>query len=235
MTGAIILAAGKGTRFGSWKQFEMVEGKSILNYAIESYLPFVDAMNVVIPGNKEFVIYDYKQKILEGGETRYDSMLKGYKFMGSIEKCDKILIVDAVRCNTSERIIKELIKALDDYDYAFPMLKSVNTACRLIDGDFAGVHNKLDMYDIQTPTAMKREVIERIIEYVEDDPKKKEFGFSFVYMALQAGVGFKCRMVNGDPANIKITYPIDIEIFKALLNRKQQDKVYGLYEAPTND
>lgn len=214
MIGAIILAAGRGERYGKQKQFETVNGKPIIQYAIESVKSFCDDMVVVLPEDNKF---DYFQgiKAVEGGPTRYDSTVAGYEKLNP--KCDCILIVDAVRCNTSRWIIKDLLAAAlnNDYDFAFPAIKSTDTVCLLKENKVAAI-DKRKMYNIQTPTAMKSYVIDKIIDAHLD----KDLGFWFGYMALIAGPEFRGKAVRGNATNIKITYPVDLKVFEALLGEK---------------
>ena len=48
MTGAIVLAAGRGERYGGFKQFDVIDGVAIVELTIESIKPFCDDIVVAI-------------------------------------------------------------------------------------------------------------------------------------------------------------------------------------------
>lgn len=208
MTGAIILAAGNGSRFGGYKQFEKVNGKQIIDHTIDIYKDVVDEMVVVLPSH----FPNGKCKYATGGKTRFESMISGFNAFDCSH--DKMLIVDGVCCNTPKRIIDDLLGKLDEYGAAAPALPAMYTMGYESDNGFRPV-KKDNMYCIQTPTAFRWEVLEEIVFKYDG----KNSGFSFIYSAYhdtKANIG----LVEGDPANIKITYPADLRIFEALREKK---------------
>ncbi len=204
MTGAIILAAGNGSRFGGYKQFEKVNGKQIIDYTIDIYKDVVDNLIVVIPAHYNCGLQTYTV----GGKTRFESMINGFNAFDCSH--DKMLIVDGVCCNTPKRIIDDLLEKLDEYDAASPVLPAMYTMGYELDDGFKPV-KKDKMYCIQTPTAFRWEVLEEIV-YKYDG---KNSGFSFVYSAYH-DTKANIDLVKGDSTNIKITYPGDLRLFKAL-------------------
>jgi len=199
----IILAAGGGERFGCYKQFERVRGRTILEHTVAIYKPFSDRIIVVKPN--DYVLDSPGNIVVTGGKTRFESIRAGFRW---VDYGKKIIVVDAVRCNTPHSIVQELVTTLDDCQVAFPVLRAVNTVCIWDDG--VEVYTKKHMYDIQTPTACQYDVMKKIIE--EGSP---DWGFSIVYAADRLGV--KPMMpIPGDGYNFKITYPADLEFFKLL-------------------
>ena len=83
----ILLAGGSGDRFGSLKQFEMIEGKSILERSIQTAQSITSNLVVVLPKNlseetpEDFKIEDFglTKNILTttGGKTRSASVRAG--------------------------------------------------------------------------------------------------------------------------------------------------------------
>jgi len=106
--GVIILAGGQGTRFngdGVPKQFTVIDGKPILEYTIDIYKKLFTKIVIVLSEQYAWQGYSYPYPCILGGETRFLSAKNGYKVLQKTGFCDKIFIVDAVRCNTSDMVL----------------------------------------------------------------------------------------------------------------------------------
>ena len=137
-TGALIVAAGKGVRSKSTipKQYIHFGHKTFLQKNIENFIyePLIDFVIVAI--NKELVeLYEkaiakiHSSKLLPkcfGGDTRSKSVKNGLKAIANIG-CSKILIQDGARPFTSNEIIKNCIKGLDNFDVVFPAIRIPDT------------------------------------------------------------------------------------------------------------
>lgn len=102
----LIAAAGNGTRFGSDtpKQYCKINGKAILRHTIERFLKITDQQNihVIINPAHENLYSDaisglLKNKPLEGGESRKESIYKALKVLPNVKSDDIIIIHDAAR------------------------------------------------------------------------------------------------------------------------------------------
>ncbi len=117
---ALIVAAGKGNRFGSNtpKQYHELNGEMILRKTIKAFLscPEITAVKVVIhPENTE--LYNEATKGLNilphcfGGKERQDSVRLGLESLKS-ENPDIVLIHDAARPFVTNEIISSVIKSI---------------------------------------------------------------------------------------------------------------------------
>jgi len=137
-TGALIVAAGKGIRSESIipKQYLHFGHKNVLEKNIENFIdePLIDFVIVVI--NKDHLEF-YEKAIAKinnpkllpkcfGGKTRSQSVKNGLKAISEIG-CKKILIQDGARPFTSNEIIKNCIKGLDNFDVVFPAIRIPDT------------------------------------------------------------------------------------------------------------
>ncbi len=86
---AIILAGGKGRRFGSSipKPFMSLNGKAVIQYSIDVFEPLVD--EIIIVTNKQYKDY----KCVKGGEFRSQSVENGLKASSG----DFVIIHDGAR------------------------------------------------------------------------------------------------------------------------------------------
>ncbi|MFW6121181.1 MAG: 2-C-methyl-D-erythritol 4-phosphate cytidylyltransferase [Petrotogales bacterium] len=212
MTEAVILAAGNGTRFGNRKQFLKLDGEMVFEKTIDIFRKWVDRIILVMP--KDWCEYSFIDKVVQGGATRYDSMCNGFR---EVNKGSNVFMVDAVRCNTSDRIIQRMIEGLRDYDVLVSCVQTLEGVCYIENGEIKNYWSKHNMYLANTPEIAKYDTMKFLL-----DKMKPEEGFSVVYKAVQEGLNV--GWVQGEPSNIKITYPEDIEILKAIRKYNEKNK-----------
>ncbi len=224
ITGALIVAAGKGVRSKSIvpKQYLHLGHKYVLEKNIENFLdePLIDFVVVVI--NEDHLEFYEKAiarinnpKLLPkcfGGKTRSQSVKNGLKAISEIG-CKKILIQDGARPFTSNEIIKNCIKGLDKFDVVFPAIKIPDTLYVEVKEnnqstiDALGL-NRDYLIRAQTPQAFHFDYIYRTHmncdEHHTDD----------VNLALNDKK--KIDIVSGSEYNFKITTPEDIKIAEKL-------------------
>ena len=100
----ILPGAGSGLRFNSDtpKQFQRIEGKLVIDYSIDLFLTFNECKKIIIalPGIHsidEKVKKDERIKIIEGGDSRADSVREGFNVLMSLGHKQHILIHDVAR------------------------------------------------------------------------------------------------------------------------------------------
>lgn len=228
MNVGIILAGGKGNRIGSKvpKQYLEVLGKTILEYSVNAFenCAVIDEIAIVV--NEKYIslvqnIIDKNswkkvKKVLNGGAERYDSSLSAIK---AYKDCDCNLIFhDSVRPLVSERIITETANALKKYNAVAVAVPATDTIIETNNGDFIDkilVRNKLRCQ--QTPQAFRIDTIMHAYEIALDDSEftsTDDCGVVAKYLPEE-----KIFIVDGDDANIKITYPKDLAILECLLKK----------------
>ena len=160
--GAIIPAAGRGTRIGAAmpKQFLQLRGKPLIHHTLKvfSHCEAIDYVVLVMPqidvdksGDDWLNGYEIVRKVVVGGQHRQDSVYNGFH---ALEESTEIVVVhDGVRPfatfnpgrDESETRIKDrnLIKILKSYDVKAPTVhRSRIDATKL----FRGL-NTLELYD----------------------------------------------------------------------------------------
>lgn len=188
---AIVLAGGDGSRFGAHvpKAFMSLNGKAVVQYAIDAIAPFVD--EVIVVSREPY--RDYRHAV--PGQTRGQSVRNGVELALS----DKVVIHDGVRPFLSERIVREVIKAVQRSN-------SVDTAVPIIDGYLEdGVPKpKAGRWLGQTPEAFDRAVL---LEAFSLATKEYDDEVSMVYDTL----GIEPHVVEGVYLNTKLTFEKDLE------------------------
>ena len=226
-TSAVIAAAGSGTRMqdsvGRTKQLMELCGLPVI---VRTLLAFQECglINEIIVAARsdEIDIYDqFREKynltklvrVVEGGETRQESVLKGFEAIS--DKSEFVAIHDGARCLVSAGIIENVLRAAYNYGAA-------TAACRVSDtvkkcdfnGFIAETIDRDSLWLAQTPQIFKTELY-RAAAYVA-----REEGFKATDDNLLAEyVGFPVKLVNCGSDNIKITTPADLAVAEVMLRR----------------
>ena len=100
----ILPGAGSGLRFNSDtpKQFHTVEGKLVIDYSIDLFLSFKECKSIIIALSNTHIFEkkfknDERIKMIEGGDSRADSVREGFNKLISLGHKEHILIHDAAR------------------------------------------------------------------------------------------------------------------------------------------
>ncbi len=221
--GVAILGGGKGTRFGGVtpKPIVHVLGNPIIYYSIKlfSSMPGVVSTVITFPGDEipmlEKALQPYgedkKRKIIAGGRSRPASAIKALEALMPHEP-DIVIIHDAVRpCVTSEDV-ENLLAALKENDGAFLGAKLSDTIWSA-SGDMAGeIVPRANLVRAFTPQAFPFRTILDALKKGEAEGFEGTDDASYVVK-----YGGRVRFVPSSAANIKVTYPKDLEIVEALL------------------
>ncbi|MBL4858338.1 MAG: bifunctional 2-C-methyl-D-erythritol 4-phosphate cytidylyltransferase/2-C-methyl-D-erythritol 2,4-cyclodiphosphate synthase [Erythrobacter sp.] len=87
-----------------------------------------------------------------GGETRQESVARGLE---ALETAERVLIHDAARPNLQDHVIHSLLKALEDYPGAIPVLPVVDSLAVGENGMMAGTAAREKLRRVQTPQAFR--------------------------------------------------------------------------------
>jgi ribitol-5-phosphate 2-dehydrogenase (NADP+) / D-ribitol-5-phosphate cytidylyltransferase len=227
----IILAAGSGLRFNGSnfpKQFIKLAGKTILEHTIGKFeqVELVDEIYLIVP--QKFVSYtkkivesnNFKKniKVVIGGKTRQESSWLGILNCGI--NTSKVLIHDAVRPFIDKQTIINIIKALDQYpsvDLAIPL---ADTLIEVSPNKFIKKIPKREKYRRgQTPQGFRFEIIKTAHKMAQKDKLKNftdDCGLIVHYNLADVYV------IDGKQENIKITYPIDVNITEIILANEKK-------------
>lgn len=200
---ALIVAAGKGKRFGGEvpKQYQLLNGKPILAHSIEAFLnhPEIDTVKVVINKEHEELYRNIAISLYDevgycfGGEERQDSVKLGLQGLD----CDNVLIHDAARPYVSHETISTVLTALEKHNAAIPVISAKDSA------RYQGqAINRDELKFVQTPQGFRYDKIfaahmSAQIKYTDDAQVAEAYGL-------------EVALVEGDEMNIKITNQADI-------------------------
>lgn len=206
---AVIVAGGKGKRFGSKKQFEFIGKRKVIELTVSKFLKISDIKNIVlvlpIEDIKRKLDFSNRIKIVPGGKTRHHSVFNGLSILSS--DTDIVLIHDGVRPFVSEKIIKDSIVSAKKYGACVVAIPSNDTVKIAKNGFIISTPERRNIFLAQTPQAFKYSLIMRAYKKAFE----KNF-FSTDDSALVEKLGKKVRIVSGDYKNIKITTKEDLSL-----------------------
>ena len=222
--GALIVAAGRGTRLGAKdaKAFVDLAGTSMLVRsvcAITSAVP-VESMVVVVPAGQTERAEDLVRQVLRpgldcvfvaGGEERQESVRNGLDVLA--QKCDVVLVHDAARPLVPRSVVGECIRVASEKGAAIAALPSTDTLKEVSEeGQVVRTLDRARIWTVQTPQAFRVKIL------CNAHARAAAEGFSATDdAALVERYGGSVWAVRGDPRNRKITTPEDLAWARCLL------------------
>jgi 2-C-methyl-D-erythritol 4-phosphate cytidylyltransferase len=212
LAGAVIPAAGKGSRFGEKKQFKLFKGVPLLNHVLTPFLQsdLIYEIIVVVPEEQVQQIKIQVRstpkpqniRVVSGGERRQDSVSNGVKVLSN--QCKLVCIHDVVRPFVTKDMINETIKRCGKYDGAIIATQAQDTIKRVQNRRIKETFNRSEIWQAQTPQSFQRE---KLIEVLESADRDGVTGSDEAFLLER--IGYYVSVVEGTSANIKITTPED--------------------------
>ena len=220
---AIIAAAGEGRRLGAGvpKQLLEVGGRTILERSISAFVGHdrVDEVIVVLPPSLAGTPPAWMNtapnstasaavRIVPGGARRQDSVANAFDSVAA--DSDVVLVHDAARPFVSAELISRAIDAAAEHGAAIVALPVRDTVKRVESSGASrvvtGTIPRDTVYLAQTPQAFRREVLRDAVALGRSGREATDEAM----LAEQAG--HAVHVVDGDPANVKITTADDLEL-----------------------
>jgi len=227
---AVILAAGKGLRFGSGapKLLAKINSKPVIFYCLDTLCkhPLIkDVIVVVSPETQKSIkeeIKKYKlpkiKAVVLGGKLRQDSVHSGLRAIN--QKAQLVLIHDAARPFIDRDMVSAVIKEARKSGAAIVGIPVKATIKRVRQGFFVEkTLERSNLWEIQTPQVFKKNLILKAYEKYGKIPVTDD-------AMLVEKLGHKVRVVLGSCANIKITTPADLLIARAILDSTGKYKTF---------
>ncbi len=205
-----LLAAGSGSRFGSDKVHEQLGGKPVWMHAYLRFHDHPEIDSVLIVSSRDQVgsikAILPEARVIAGGNTRQASA--HFAFESAPQETQILMFHDAARPFPSNELISEVLAATRRSGAAAPALEVTDT----IRQKTSEGHRLLDrrrLVAMQTPQAARLELWQQAFRQVSSDNTDD--------LALLEQIGVTPEIVPGDPANFKITFPLDLQRAEAML------------------
>ena len=231
MNFAAILAGGSGARMGNMdkpKQYLDLCGKPIIAYTVEKFMlmPEFEKVIVLCPKSwlqqtrdileKEFGENE-KLAVISGGADRNDTIMNAIAYIEKNYEINNDTVIcthDSVRPFVTYRVIKENLDAMAEYDACDTVIPASDTIVISEDGNVIDeIPQRSKMYQGQTPQTFKVAKLKALWESLNEDEKQMLTDACKISILRD----MPCALVKGETFNIKITYPSDLKMAKALL------------------
>ena len=197
---AIVVAGGRGERFGGQKQFAQLSGRTLAAHSVAQSRSVADFVVVVVPddyaGDGEGA-----DLVVTGGATRSDSVRAGLSVCGDAAI---IVVQDAARPLASNDLFVSVVAAIrSGAAAAIPGIAVSDTIKQVDNGVVIATPPRESLVAVQTPQAFRAEVLQRA---------HASAGVATDDAGLVEALGESVVVVAGERTNIKVTNPEDLDI-----------------------
>lgn len=220
-TVGVILAGGTGARVGLDipKQLLKIAGRTVMEHTLAIFAD-CDAIDEVFilmhPDHVETAEemaarYPKVTKVLKGGRTRNESTRAALAGLADRSPDTKVLFHDAVRPLLENRIITDMLDALDTYDAIDVAIPSADTIIQVnAERVITDIPDRSNLRRGQTPQAFRLGTIVEAYRIAWEDPNFVATDDCKVVLRYLPDTPI--YVVEGSDHNIKITEPIDVFI-----------------------
>ena len=225
---ALVPAAGSGERMRgrTAKQYLPLLGHPVLYHAVAALcaVPRLERVFVVLAASDdEWSRHDWSRfgakltPLFCGGPTRAESVRNGLRAIAAqVQAHDWVLVHDAARPCLGSWHVETLIDAVGSDDAGG--ILAVPLADTLKRGDDAGCISatlpREHLWQAQTPQMFRHGFLRRALEAKHDVTDEA---------AAMEALGFRPRLVPADPTNLKVTYPLDLQLAGWILANRGGD------------
>jgi 2-C-methyl-D-erythritol 4-phosphate cytidylyltransferase len=191
----VVVAAGRGERFGGNKAATLLGGRPLWEWARDALVSAgIDPVVIVgdIPGG------------IPGGARRRDSVRLGLDALP--DGTEHVLVHDAARPLASVRLVEAVVGRLlaGDVDGVVPGVGVRDTLKRIDNGRVVDTISRHGVVAAQTPQGFVLDVLVRAHEASAEDATDDA--------ELVERAGGTVAVIEGEETNLKVTYPADLEL-----------------------
>lgn len=208
------------------KPYLRISGQTILEHTVRRFLPLKGLRQIIIATSEEylgttdktlqnFVPDNISFQCLIGGKERQDSI---YNALVEIAESDLVIIHDAVRPFVKLNHIEECCRTASEIGAGVLGVPAKDTIKRIDEQQLiAETPARKFLWQAQTPQVFQRELIIKAYQKASQDDFIGTDDASLVERLNR-----KVKMVKGDRSNFKITYPLDLELAKLLIQKERR-------------
>ncbi|MCU1379908.1 MAG: ispD [Acidimicrobiales bacterium] len=204
---AVVVAAGSGERYGAPKQYERLGDRRVLDWSLAAARSVADGVVLVVSPGRGADPEPGADAVVVGGDTRSESVRAG---LSAVPDDAAIVVVhDAARPVATPALFAAVVAAVrSGADGALPGVPVVDTVKRHADGVVVETLDRAALVAVQTPQAFRAAALRSAHaaggEATDDG-------------ALVESAGGRVVVVPGEPANVKLTTPADLDRLAASL------------------
>jgi 2-C-methyl-D-erythritol 4-phosphate cytidylyltransferase len=222
----VLVAGGIGERSQQKipKQFVEINQTPVIIHSLNSFLKFHSDLMAVIVCHPNYInvcqnliqkFFSDKSNIFitKGGETRFHSVKNGLEFLQSKNFSGIVAVHDAARPCLSQSLIQRCFKMASEKGNAIPSIP-LNESIRIIKNNENTMADRSQFVIIQTPQCAEFSILYKAFQ------QKYQPIFTDEANVLET-FGEKINLCEGEKNNIKITYLIDFEIARLILEQNK--------------
>jgi 2-C-methyl-D-erythritol 4-phosphate cytidylyltransferase len=211
---SIVVAGGSGRRFGQLKQYALLDGRPVLQWAVAACRTCSAGVVLVVPDGEGDHELHGADAVVTGGPTRAESVRCGLAAVPA--DAEVIVVHDAARPLASPALFAAVLAMVTagGADGAVPgvppsdTIKAVDESGRVID-----TLDRARLVAVQTPQAFRADLLRQAHDAVST-------GATDDAMLVEA-LGGTVLVVPGEPGNLKITDPGDLGAAERLLAERE--------------
>lgn len=244
---AIIFAGGSGVRMGAGlpKQFIEVNGKPIIIHTLDIFEDSSQIDQIYISCKEDYIEklekmikrfqIDKVKAIVPGGSSALDSVYKALVRAKQDNSDDSIILIhDGVRPCINDDVIKSNIESVKEFGSAITSTPLFETPILSKDGKHVDeLPNRAISYRAQAPQSFYLGEVLKAHELIRKDNPKYEGIIDTC--TLMKNTNHDIVLVAGPRSNIKVTTPEDLFVFKAMIEYKETQSVFGFEEKDIED
>ena len=227
MNVAIVVAGGKGVRFGGDrpKQFLEVNGSPIIIHTLRQFerCREIGSVIVVLPAEETAGFQSLIEKfalqkvtrVVAGGTTRAQSVKQG---LAAIEDADVVAVHDAVRPLVTPDEIDSVVKAANESSAAILVARVSDTIKDVRSDRVVNTLPRVNLRRALTPQCFRLDILRRAYQQLDqlEATATEVTDDSFLVERL----GLEVVAIEGSVRNIKITREEDLVFAKAFLSQQ---------------
>jgi 2-C-methyl-D-erythritol 4-phosphate cytidylyltransferase len=213
---AVVVAAGRSTRFGEGdKLLADLNGRPVVAWSLAALAKAKSIGRVAIVGRDDMMsaleavgrdtLGDALAAVVPGGARRRDSVEAGLRAVTS----EYVAIHDGARPLVTAALIDACVAEAEKAEGAILVGPVTDTIKEVEGATIVGSPDRARLRGAQTPQVVRREAWLEAAALSEGDETDDA--------AMLARAGLEVRVVEGDPANLKVTRPVDLVLARALL------------------
>ena len=227
----LIVAAGRSRRFGGGdanKVEQTLDGKPVFLHAVDLFAGRPEVARVLLavrPEEVEAFQRRYRApleargvQVCGGGEMeRWQTVQRALEALGDAGGITHVAVHDGARPITPGGVIDRVFAAAATHPAVVPGVAVTDTLKRVDGGRVVGTVDRAGLVAVQTPQVFRLDLLRRAYGMLNgcdpsDAPRVTDDA------ALVEALSEPVAVVEGDPLNIKITTPADLNIAAALSN-----------------
>lgn len=244
---AIIFAGGSGARMGSGlpKQFLEVNGKPIIIHTLDIFEEHPEIDEIYVACKEDYISKLQKlvkrhmitkvMDIVPGGTTGQDSIYNALTAAKKNNDNDSIVLIhDGVRPCITKELIDDDLESVKNYGSAITCSAMYETPVISQDGKTVDeVPPRAPFYTAQAPQCFYLgDILEAHAKMRKENPGYVGVVDSCTMMKM---LDKDVKIVVGPRGNIKVTTPEDLYTFRAMIQYKESEQIFGFgnREVPT--